>query len=83
MEIGSSLINTGVQGFQEASSRANQAAQEIASQSVADASTDSVKSEDLTTSLVELKKAEIDAKANVQVIETASDLVGSLLDVKA
>ncbi|TQV89722.1 flagellar biosynthesis protein FlgE [Aliikangiella coralliicola] len=82
MEI-NNLLNTGVQGFQQATSRANQAAQEIASQSVKDASTESINQNDLTTSLVDLKVAELDAQANAKVIATASDLVGTLLDVTA
>jgi len=77
------ILNTGIQGFQKATAKASEAAQEIASQSVTDASQDSIDSNDLTQSLVDLKVAEFDAKANVKVIETASDLLGTLLDVKA
>jgi hypothetical protein len=40
-------------------------------------------SKSLTTSLVELRVAENEAKANANVIRTASDIVGSLLDVTA
>lgn len=78
-----SVLNTGVQGFQDATRRAGEAAQSIASQSVKDASTESINQKDITSSLVDLKVAELDAKANAKVIETASDLVGTLLDVKA
>ena len=49
MEIGNAL-NTGVQGFQDATARASKAAQEIASQTVTDSSQDSISTEDLTTS---------------------------------
>jgi len=77
------LISSGVQGFQDATSRANEAAQEIASQVVNDSSEDSVDQKDLVNSLVDLKVAEIDAQANAKVLQTASDLVGSLLDVTA
>ena len=75
------ILNTGVQGFQDASARANQAAQDIASQNVTNASENSIDQTDLTSSLVDLKVAEFDAKANLKVIQTASDLVGSLLDI--
>lgn len=75
------ILNTGIQGFQQATQRASQAAQEIASQSVTDATQDSVEVVDLTSSLVDLKAAELDALANGQVIETASDLIGTLLDI--
>lgn len=80
MEIGSAL-NTGVQGFQEATARANQAAQDIASTSVKDATAKPVEQKDMAVSLVELKQAEVDAKANVKVIDTATEMVGSLLDI--
>ena len=76
-------INIGLQGFQDAQSRINQAAQEIASQSVTDSTKDSINTQDLTSSLVDLKVAEHDAKANAKVIQTASDVLGTLLDVTA
>ncbi|MET1256901.1 hypothetical protein [Aliikangiella maris] len=82
MEIGN-ILNIGVQGFQDATNRAAEAAQQIASQSVENSTEESVQTEDLTTSLIELQRAENDARANVKVVETASDLVGTLLDVKA
>ncbi len=78
-----SILNSGVKGFQQATERANQAAQEIASQSVSDASKEGINQKDLVESLVDLKVAEHDAKANAKVIETAGELIGSLLDVKA
>lgn len=82
MQVNSAL-NTALQGFQEAQSRVNQAAQDIASQSVTDSTVDSIDTNDLVTSLVELKVAEIDAKANAKVIQTASDILGTLLDIEA
>lgn len=82
MEINDAL-NTGLQGFQEATNRVSEAAQDIASQTVSDTTQESINQEDLATSLVDLKVAEVDARANAKVIQTASDLVGSLLDVKA
>ena len=82
MQIGN-ILNIGVQGFQQATNRAQEAAHNIASQSVTNAADQGIDQADLTQSLVDLKVAEINAKANVKVIETASDLVGSLLDVKA
>jgi len=78
-----SALTIGVQGFQNAQNRANQAAQEIATQSVTNASTESINTNDLVTSLVDLKVAEVDAQANAKVIETASDILGTLLDIKA
>lgn len=77
-----SALNIGVQGFQEAQSRVNQAAQNIASQSVKDSTEESLDTRDLTSSLVDLKVAENDAKANAKVIQTASDVLGTLLDIE-
>ncbi len=76
-------LNIGLQGFQEASRDVTEAAQNIASQSVSDASVESINQTDLVESLVDLKVAELDARANAKVIETASNLVGTLLDVTA
>ena len=81
MQINSAL-NAGLQGFQDAQSRVNQAAQDIASQSVKDSTVDSIDTKDLTSSLVDLKVAEIDAKANAKVVQTASDVLGTLLDIE-
>lgn len=89
----SSALNTGIQGFQAAQERVSQAASDIASQSISDSTRgqvqgqaneearNSVETKDLTTSLVNLKSAENDAKANANVIKTASDVLGSLLDI--
>jgi len=81
MQVNSAL-NTGLQGFQEAQSRVNQAAQDIASQSVKDSTEKSIDYNDLTTSLVDLKVAEYDAQANAKVVQTASDVLGTLLDIE-
>jgi len=77
-----SALHIGLQGFQEAQSRVTQAAQDIASQSVSDSSVESINTQDLTRSLVELKVAEHDAKANANVIQTASDVLGTILDIE-
>ena len=76
-------LEIGLQGFQDAQSRVNQAAHEIASQEVTNSSENSIDQKGLVNSLVDLKVAEFDAKANVKVIQTANDLVGSLLDIRA
>ncbi len=81
MQINDAL-NIGVQGFQNAQSRATEAATEIASQSVAKTPDQLQQNDQLITSLVELKTAEIDANANAKVIQTASDILGSIIDIK-
>jgi len=81
MQINNAL-NIGVQGFQNAQSRATEAATEIASQSVAKTPEQAEQTKDLTNSLIELKTAEIDANANAKVIQTASDVLGSIIDIE-
>ena len=81
--VSGSALSNGLQGFQAAQNRVNQAAQDIASQSVTDASQESINTNDLTSSLVDLTVAENDAKANAKVIQTASDVLGTLLDIEA
>lgn len=84
------VLNTGVQGFKGAMSRADQAARKIASQSVAGtrvasdpSSVASLGQGGLVAPMVDLMQAETEAKANAKVIETASEMLGSLLDTTA
>ena len=72
------VLNTGLQGLQQAQSRISESADEIA-HSVVEPNPDN---HDLATSLLELKIAEYDAKANIKVIETSIDMIGTLLDIK-
>ncbi len=93
MEI-QSAFNSGVQGFQKATEEANQAAENIAASTVArdeeislESSSSGISSEttipDLNQSIVDLKVAEFQAKASVQVIKSADESLGTLLDVTA
>ena len=98
MEI-NSAFNAGVQGFHNATERANQAAASIAEKTsmtaedfaigqeandgIIDQNTKSGDLSDLNQEIVELKAAEFQAKASAEVIKTADETVGSLLDVTA
>lgn len=91
MEI-QSAFNSGVQGLQRATEAADQAAADIvaetsASQEIGAASQASAPSDqeipELNQSLVDLKVAEHQAKASTEVIKTADDSLGTLLDVTA
>lgn len=95
MEI-QSAFNSGVQGFQKATEEANQAAVNIVAStavtdeeasletSSSDASRQSeTKLPDLNQSIVDLKVAEFQAKASAQVIQSADESLGTLLDVTA
>lgn len=97
MEIPSSPFNAGVQGFQKATEKATEAAASIAettSYSASDfalgqADNDNTVSQntasgdlsDLNQSIVDLKVAEFQAKASAEVIKTADENLGTLLDV--
>lgn len=95
MEI-QSAFNTGVQGFQKATQEANEAAANIVANTVVadeEASLETSTSDaeinsetnipDLNQSIVDLKVAEFQAKASAQVIQSADDSLGTLLDVTA
>ncbi len=97
MEVQSAL-NSGLQGFQKAQDDANQAAASIAanlsvspedfgvaqeeSTVTADQNTASGDLSDINQSIVDLKVAEFQAKASADVIQTADETLGTLLDVR-
>ena len=96
MEI-QSAFNSGIQGFQKATDDASQAAANIAaetdvsrdenvtSQAVSSQTVISAeqKTPDLNQSIVDLKVAEFQAKSSAQVIKTADEVLGTLVDVTA
>jgi hypothetical protein len=91
MEI-QSAFNSGVQGFQRATETANQAAVDIVAettvgQDVVATTQAPVSNEqsipELNQSIVELKVAEYQGKASAEVIKTADESLGTLLDVTA
>lgn len=108
MEIQSAL-NSGIQGFQNATEIANEAASNIARQtteqnivfnsagfspenfeqgqqandSIIDQNTKSGDLASINKSLVDLRVAEFQAKASAEVIQTADDTLGTLIDVTA
>ena len=96
MEI-QSAFNSGVQSFQKATDEVNQAAANIAAETNASREDSTVsqaktsqtvtnseqKIPELNQSIVDLKVAEFQAKSSVQIIKTADDALGTLLDVTA
>lgn len=91
MEI-QSAFNSGVQGLQRSTEAADQAAADIAAETTASQEAEAVseaplrneqKVPDLNQSIVDLKVAEHQAKASTEVIKTADDSLGTLLDVTA
>mgnify|MGYP000352263488 CR=1 FL=1 len=91
MEI-QSAFNSGVQSLQKATEDADQAAADIVAETTAAQEADVVSQApesseqtvpDLNQSIVDLKVAEHQAKAATEVIKTADDSLGTLLDVTA
>ena len=72
-----SAMTTGVQGFQRAEQLAGQASGQLARLGVE--AGDQVQ---VTDELVNLKVAELHAGASAKVIQTASDMLGTLIDIK-
>ncbi|MCJ8318305.1 MAG: hypothetical protein MJK12_01640 [Colwellia sp.] len=97
MEI-QSAFNAGLEGFQKATEKANEAAANIALQTSVNSSDNKVAQEDNTLSIdqyqtsddsvsinqsiIDLKVAELQAKASATVISTADENLGTLLDVR-
>lgn len=72
-----SLLQSGLAGFQKATTDAQRSAASIASSaSLSEPSTGT----DLTEALVTLKQAEIQAQASAKVIAAADETMGRLLD---
>ncbi len=96
MEI-QSAFNAGVQGFQKASQDAAKAAENIATSVVetpdysieqesnnpsANVAQNSESPVNLTQSVVDLRVAEFQAKASAEVVKSADENLGTLLDVR-
>lgn len=93
MEI-QSAFNAGVQGFQKATEDATQAAANIAASGANQAATSdnnettvaqaqsTSNTPSLTESAIDLRVAEFQAKASANVIESADENLGTLLDVR-
>lgn len=88
-----SAFNSGVTGFNQATDRVAESANNIAQQQVTPPKNEvEVKAETgnsfsqqrpVTDDLINLRVAENDAKASARVIETADDVLGSLIDTRA
>ncbi|MGL6521363.1 flagellar biosynthesis protein FlgE [Aeromonas dhakensis] len=80
-----SALNSGVQGFQRAEQIADKASNQIAdkaSNQIARLNTPSGDKVQLPEELVNLKSAEVQAGASAKVIQTASDMMGTLIDIR-
>ncbi len=75
-----SAINSGLQGIHTGMEGMARYADKIANQAAHEKETDLA---DLAESVVGLYSNELQVKASAQVVKTASDTVGSLLDIRA
>ena len=89
MEISGSAFNSGLAAIQSGQQRVDQAATNIASSTVArseqarDSTAVPDTNADLASSLVELKVGKTEAQAGAKVVETADEVLGTLLDIRA
>ncbi|MCX7087074.1 MAG: hypothetical protein NTV00_03360 [Methylococcales bacterium] len=74
-----SLNNSAIKAISSANFKASSAAQSIASSSVANNPSDN---RDISTSVVNLKEAEIQNAAGVKLLQTEQKMLGSILDIK-
>ncbi len=72
-----SAFNSGVQGFQRAEQIADKASNQISR-----LNTPSGDQVQVTDELVNLKVAELQAGASAKVVQTASDMMGTLIDIR-
>lgn len=88
-----SVFNSGLAGFQNASAQLSNASSRIAQAGTAENSTTANQQTQeslppsaerapisITTELINMKVAEMQAKASVKVIESADDMLGTLID---
>lgn len=76
-----SAFTTGLQGYQRAEQRVDQASEAIANVNVARPESEAAPVA-LTDELINLKLGELQAGASARVIQTASDMLGSLIDIR-
>lgn len=79
MEINGAM-NSGITGFQRASSQVDQSAAKLAS--AAATSTAAESTVNVTDELVSLKVAEQSGLASGEVIKTADEMMGTLIDIR-
>jgi len=89
MEISGNALNAGLNALQAGQRRVDQAAADIAGSSLPrpeqapDSSQPPANDVELTTSLTELKVGKTEAQAAAKVIETADEVLGTLVDIRA
>jgi flagellar hook protein FlgE len=88
MQISGNAFSSGFSGIQAGQQRIDRAAGDIASQSarakgVEETSTQVRENDDLARSLVDMRTGKQDVQINSKVVETADDVLGTLIDTRA
>lgn len=78
-----SAFSSGVSGFHSASRQISESSERIANQPLSLDSASNVQQdgESVTAELINMKVAEVQAKASAKVITTADEMIGTLIDV--
>ncbi|WP_339515588.1 hypothetical protein [Pseudomonas sp. RL_15y_Pfl2_60] len=79
--ITGSAFNAGLTTIQSGQQRVDRAAQDIASGAVADSA--QAGTPEITNQLVELRVGQYHAQAGARVLETADEVLGTLIDTRA
>lgn len=89
MEVSGSVLSSGLAAFQAGQRRVDVAAAEIAGAAVntdpkaQETNSFAESNRDLVTSLVELQAGKLQAQAGAKVVETADEVLGTLVDIRA
>ena len=75
-----SAMNLGVQGINKGMNGLRQNAQQIASANIPEQASGI---NDVTDPLVDMKLNKLEVEMSAKVVQTASDMIGTLLDIKA
>ena len=79
-----SAMNIGIQGIQKGMNGLRQNAQSIADSNISNsATTSSADVNDVTAPLVDMNLNKLEVEMSAKVVKTASDMIGTLLDIKA
>ena len=79
-----SAMNIGIQGIQKGMNGLRQNAQSIADSNISNSATTSAADvNDVTAPLVDMNLNKLEVEMSAKVVKTASDMIGTLLDIKA
>ena len=79
-----SAMNLGVQGIHKGMNGLRQNAQQISSSNIHnDITSDSSDVDDIAEPLIDLKLNKLQVEMSAKVVQTASEMIGTMLDIKA